>query len=884
METEKTLYILDAYAFIYRSFYAFNSKPLINEAGFNVGSIFGFFKTLHSLIKKYRPPYFAVALDSKVPTFRHKMYSQYKANRRESPKELHEQVPIIENILRSCGFAVEEMDGYEADDIIASLVRRARKEGFGLRIISGDKDLLQLVDPNVTMLKQEKGGKWEEYGIEEVKRDWDVPPSLILDLLSLTGDSADNVPGVKGIGGKTAAKLLNEYKSLEEIYEKIDNIKGSTKTKLLSGKEDAFFSKKLIKLNDSLAVGNMDRYQTKSINFANSIPIFKKYGLPSLIKLYSEPLIPNQSDVENIEATTNIEVGVFNGSVIVLNTFSEIKKVLDIAQKEPSINLILEEKIENKQLDVSFSFQNSQYTFSLIFCDEYIKVEHEAVPRKEVIDAIDHFFLSNAIFVLHDAKTLWHILQRQALNFPKNIFDPMIALYLIQPEKKDYSFEELKSFLQDLSQDNNIKLESQLEILQISYNILPKHLENLGLSELFWKIEIPLIPLLANMEKTGIKLNREYLKSFEKELTENIEMLEKNATQLVGECVNLASYKQLQTLLFEKRGVIPAKKIKTGFSTSSEVLEKLVGDDPLIPIILEYRTLSKLKSTYTTSLIELADENSRVHTHFIQTGTATGRLSSQNPNLQNIPARSDLGLKVRGAFCAEEGKKLVSSDYSQIELVVLSHISGDEVLQKIIREGVDVHKRVASLIFNVAEDLVTNEMRTMAKAINFGVIYGMSAYGLSEELHISRNDAKTFIESYFETYKGVKAFIEETYAKCKESGEVRTLFGRRRSVPEIQSSKRQIKELGQRIAVNTIIQGSAADIMKKAMIDVDVALKKAKIDAKILLQVHDELILEAWEEDLDAVITRVKSAMEGAFNLSIPLRCSISTGKRWGSL
>lgn len=882
MIAEKTLYILDAYAFIYRSFYAFNSKPLINSDGFNVGSIFGFFKTLHSLMKKYKPAYFVVALDSKVPTFRHKMYKEYKANRRETPIELHNQVPVIEDVLRTCGFAIEEKAGYEADDIIASLTKQARQEGFNVRIISGDKDLLQLVGTDSKMLKSDKMGKWDEYGMEEVQAEWSVLPSYILDLLSLTGDSADNVPGVKGVGLKTAAKLLNEYKSLEGIYENIESIKGAIKTKLLAGKEDAFFSKKLIILDDSLEMKKISEYATSHINLALSIPIFKKYELPSLAKIYSEPLLWKEKNNEEVLDLQKIMKERTDASAIHITKFSQLKEILHEGGKAFYITLLLTEDAINITLDFAIMLGEAQYTFLLTFDGFLAKLEDDETSREEVINILNSLFASDSVFIMYDAKITYHIMKKYSLNFPKKVFDAMIAIYLIQPSRKDYSFEDVSSALLEEVEGENAR--SEIKSLKLLYNILSKQLENLGLTELFWNIEMLLIPILAEMEENGIRLDKEYLKNFEKELTEKIAMLENNATFLVGEEINLASYKQLQTLLFEKRGLIPAKKIKTGFSTSSEVLEKLIDDDPLIPVILEYRTLSKLKSTYTATIIDIADKDSRVHTHFIQTGTATGRLSSQNPNLQNIPARSDLGLKVRCAFCSEEGKKLISSDYSQIELVVLAHLSNDEVLQKIIREGKDVHKRTASLIFNVAEELVTSDMRAMAKAVNFGVIYGMSAYGLSEELHISLKVAKDFINSYFDTYKGVENFIEEAYRKCEESGEVRTIFGRRRDVLEIRSSKKQTRELGQRLAVNTIIQGSAADIMKKAMIDVDLAIKESKLDAKILLQVHDELILEARDSDVDQVTTLVKETMEKAYSLSVPLRCSVSSGKKWGNL
>ena len=814
---------MDAYAFIYRSYYAFGAnKALTNKEGFNVSAIFGFFKSLHSLIKTYSPEYFVVALDSKVPTFRHKMYAEYKANRRETPKDLHAQIPFIEEAIKASGFALVEKPGYEADDVMASITRQARDEGFASCIISGDKDLMQLVCDDVKIIKQDEKSKWKIYGADDVEKDWGVPPSLILDLLSITGDASDNVPGIKGIGIKGAVKLLTEYKSLQGIYANVEKVKGATYKKLIEGKDDAFFSQKLIMLDSSLDVANMEKYSTKEVELAKAVPIFERLGLPSLVKLYAS-----------------------SGSKSSASSSKDISKEVS---SEPLFSLQKDSVKDDKS-------------------EEEIEV------------------IADDFCVLYDGKKIYH--KRGEIDFSHPIFDIMIAAYLISPDKKDYSFSSiLHEFLKDASREDSTEDSAPKGegIFLRLYKILQDKLVADGLFRLFNTIEMPLIPLLAKMEMKGIKLDSKKLTLFAEELDENIKEIEQKAFDLAGYEFNLGSYKQLQKLLFEERGLKPDKKGKTGFSTSSEVLEKLKDEDELVSLILEYRTLSKLRSTYTDSLIELADDQGRVHTHFIQTGTATGRLSSQNPNLQNIPSHNALGRKIREAFCAEKGSVLISSDYSQIELRVLAHISQDELLLQTIREGIDVHRRTASLIFNVAEELVTDEMRAMAKAVNFGIIYGMSAYRLSEELHITRSDASRFISSYFETYKGVQSFIEETYRKCEEDGFVTTLMGRKRYVPEIQSDKKQIKELGRRIAVNTIIQGSAADIMKKSMLDVDASLSQGGYKTAILLQVHDELILEAPSDEVNAVKNLVKKKMEAVYPLNVPLKVSISTGENWGKL
>ena len=868
----KTIYILDAYAFIYRSYYAFQNKPLVNSKGFNVSSIFGFFKSLHSLIKTYKPEYFVVALDSKVPTFRHEMYAEYKANRRKTPLDLHAQIPIIIDILKAIGFATCYFDKFEADDIIASITKKATSSGYAVRIISSDKDLLQLSSPNVEMVKQDIHGKWSVYKEENVKDEWGVSPALILDLLSITGDAADNVPGVKGVGIKGAGKLLADYGSLDGIYQNIENIKGALKQKLLDSKKEAFFSRELIKLDNSLEIGDIESFSLININLTNALPMFKEMELPSLAKLYGEVIETTTIREEKIEKNTKKEE---------LDLFAQeasniIEKIYDATS--------LKKAIEKAKSHIYLSIEEK--TLHLNIEDTH----YEVLLSEKIIEVLNSWFSSNTLFVLYDGKKIYHTIHtlQPNLNFPHHFFDVMIAAYLIAPDSKDYSLVSLVRTYIDValskeSDETLSKEEKAIYTLKL-YSIFSCILAKDERINLFNNIEMPLLVLLSQMEINGIKLDTEKLLNFSKELDEKIKNIEKEAENEVGHEFNIASYKQLQTVLFDERGLKPDKKNKSGFSTSSEVLEKLKDFDILPSLILEYRSLSKLRSTYTDSLANLVDSKMRIHTHFIQTGTATGRLSSQNPNLQNIPSHDSLGMRIREAFCAEEGNILISSDYSQIELVVLAHISKDPILNEIIKEGVDVHKRTVSIIFGVFEDDVTKEMRAIAKAVNFGVIYGMSAFGLSEELHISRKEASAFISAYFNTYKEVATFIQNTYIECETKGYVETIMARRRYVPEIKSNVRNIKELGKRIAVNTIIQGSAADIMKKAMLDVAKTLKEAKLKTKILLQVHDELILESLKNEAEESIVLVKNTMEEAYKLSVPLRTSISTGKNWGQL
>ena len=908
---EKIIYILDTYAFIYRSYYAFSNKMLVNKEGVNVSAVFGFFKSLHTLLKTYKPPYFVAALDSKVPTFRHKMYKEYKANRLKTPKDLHAQIPIIEDILKVMGISTCEMAGFEADDIIASITKTAKDNNFSVRIISKDKDLLQLLDKDVKMIKQNASSQWSIYDEDMVVEEWGVPPQLILDLLSITGDSSDNVPGIKGVGVKGAQKLLCQYASLEGIYDNIDKITGVLKKKLLDGKNDAFFSKELIKLDNSIKIDNLELYSTVNISPSFATFFFEKLELPSLSKLYQKEFFygPKKDILNTKETTANNKTisenitekkSAIAPCIKPIREVSKLCKALENIIKKDVIGFSVWKDERKKCLEFLFceksesNIERESIFFTLSFSKEISFFNDESsLPESEnnkIIQKLNDIFLSNTLFIMYDAKNIYKALKESDnyFLFPKKIFDVMIASYLICPDRKNYSLPSIVETFVDTNFMEESRVEEDRNTLSFYliplYDTLLQNLKNIDALTLFYEIEMPLTRLLGDMEYIGIKIDKKTLESFAKELDENIKNVEKKVFDIVGGTFNIASYKELQSILFEKRGLAPQKKGKTGFSTSSEVLEKLKDQDPIIPLILEYRLFSKLRSTYTDSLISLADSSSRLHTHFIQTGTSTGRLSSKNPNLQNIPARTSLGLRIRRAFCGKEGCLLISSDYSQIELRVLAHLSQDEKLISIIRDGVDVHKRTGSLIFGMPEEEINDDMRAVAKAINFGVIYGMSSYRLSEELHISVSEASHFISSYFDVYKGVRDFIETTYLECKKIGYVSTIMGRRRYVAELKSDKKQIMELGKRIAVNTRVQGSASDIMKKAMLDVDKALKKAKLKTSILLQVHDEIILESPIDETEYAMKLIKTEMETTYPLSVPLSISISKGKTWSML
>ena len=956
---EKTVYVLDSYGLIFRCYFAFISRPLTNQRGENVSAIFGFFRNFHYILQHYKPGYIVAAMDSKTKTFRHEMYDQYKANRPKTPEDLHAQVPWICETLEALGIPVLQCDGYEADDIIATVSRKCRESGRTCRILSGDKDLMQLVDESTQILKPVTGGEtWKVTGIEGVEAEWGVQPPQLLDLLSLYGDSADNIPGVRGVGVKTAAKLIGDYGDLDGIYAHIDEIKGAMQKKLADGKKDAYFSRDLVCLCDTVpcpdidAAINRDQY---TFNYAAAADLLMKYGVPSVAKSYaslgvengqgggeslplgctssqpttsagdppatppadfSEPAVLNlvQNDTSNYRALTNLP---------------ELTSYIDAALSYPVPEQGRREVAYDSETDGLDTMAANILGFSLCFeagKAVYIPIARDSgdlfadttgIPLKDALTQLLRLFQAKDLTVImHNAKFDLKVL---ATNIKKagfknaeltekilesKIYDTMIYAWLQNPErtgKNSYSLESLGEQIlglkgiefSDIVEKGqtfaDVPLEKAapygaedadftLKLAQAQQKSDEGHLKDL------FALEMKVLPILTLMELTGIHLDTATLQAYNKELTEGIAAAEQAIYKEVGHEFNIASPKQLQTVLFEERGLKAGKKTKTGYSTDTSVLEELAYEDPVPRMILEYREMAKLKSTYVESLPKLVDDQGRIHTDFVQTGTATGRLSCREPNLQNIPVRNEAGRRIRSAFTAPEGKVLISADYSQIELVVLAHLSGDKNMSQSFIDGTDVHKATAALIYGVAPDAVTPEMRRTAKTINFGVIYGMSAFRLARDLGISRTQASQFIENYFAQYSSVDSFIKDTIKKAEETGWVETLFGRRRPIMNINSRNKLEKSAAERIAVNTPVQGSAADIVKTAMISVSEALAKTKSLARLLLQVHDELIFECPDEQatIDATIALIKDKMENAVKLNVPLRVSIEYGKNWG--
>ena len=945
--TQDTLYLLDSYGLIYRSYFAFVSHPLTNKAGENVSALYGFFRSLAMILKTYRPQYFLAAFDSRTPTFRHEWYPEYKATRDKTPEDLHAQIPHIEKILTTLGIACLRKDGFEADDIIATLARRAEKEGRRCVIISGDKDLAQLVGDFVSVLKPDKSEALAHCGIEEVKEHWGVAPVQMLDYLSLIGDSADNIPGVKGIGPKTAVKLLQDYGTLDSVYEHIDAITGATQKKLAAGKDSAYFSKKLITLAADVPIeGTLEDYRCDALHYAEAATLLKEYELPRLGELYAkaaeeadttgaEGVNPatgaetaQEAGAKSIggadsipEAGTNIqsdagsgtqpaELRKNTGEYRTVTDAKELEAVIAAAEAQGFAAFDCETTGLNPLYDSLVGFSLSLQAGTGIYvplkapAPELGEQPFPVMPYPAAKELLVRLWSNKALtLVLHNGKFDYQVL-RTAKIFTSagcRLFDTMIAAWLLEPDNLNFGLENLAETqlgLQGINykdvvpkgctfaavplpQATEYAAEDADLTLQLYHRYKPA-LEQAHLTALFETLEMPLMPLLADMEAQGIFLKKEELAAFSEELAETLARDEAEIYKLVGHPFNIASPKQLQEVLFTERKLPTGKKTKTGYSTDISVLEELAAIDELPAKILDYRASAKLKSGYADALPLLADTHGRIHTSFIQTGTATGRLSSRDPNLQNIPIRGEEGRKIRKAFYAADGCKLISADYAQIELVILAHFSQDENLVKAFRHGTDVHAATAALIFNVPVENVVPDMRRIAKVINFGVMYGMSAFRLANQLRISRTEAAEFITRYFTTYAGVSAFMEILKESAAEKGFVETLMGRRRYIRAINSKNQTQRAAAERIAINTPIQGSAADIVKTAMLRVDRALKQQQLKARLLLQVHDELILEAPDAEVDAVKALLKQEMEHVVELAVPLRVSIEAGSCWG--
>ena len=943
------LVLIDSYAIIYRSYFAFLSRPLRNSSGMNVSAVYGFFKFLFSLFEQHRSDRFVAVFDSKGRTFRHDIFDQYKATRQKTPDDLIAQVPLVEEILAALGLPLLRAEGYEADDVIATLARRCQREDRTCWIVSGDKDLLQLVGGSVRALRPQDGGGVRELGVEEVRQEWGVGPEGILDYLSLTGDASDNVPGVPGVGDKTALKLFTQFSGLDEIYASLDAVKpDSLKAKLASGRESAYLSRRLITLSDDLDLGlvSLDELDVPDLDLQAAAPLFLREGMRSLagqpassrnapdasrqarklpfgqaapLKGSEKPSVPGSAaapkpaspagpglfeaeETAPPQATRSLPDPSQGGVYDSVTTEAGLAGLVDACLEAGVFAFDTEtdglDPIIASMVGFSLSCSPGRASYVPLRSPDAQTVDIEAVRRQ-----LGRLFASEAQAVGHNIKFDFHVVRRLGIRIRNRIFDTMVAAWLLDAESNSFSLESLSERLlglSGLSFDDVVPKGSTFETVPLAlatryaaedadftfrlHILLAEELKREGLDPIFREMEMPLLPILAEMEEKGIRVNAPELRTYGLELEKELDSIEKQAWNLVGREFNLASTKQLQEILFTERKLPSLKRTKTGFSTDTAVLEELAPLDPVPALILRQRTLSKLKNTYVDNLADLAERSGRVHTNYIQTGAATGRLSSKDPNLQNIPVRDEEGRRIRASFTAEPGKVLISADYSQIELVVMAHLSGDENLIKAFRDGVDIHKRTAAFIFGIDEADIMPDQRRVAKTINFGVIYGMSAFRLAKDLGIPNARAQEFIEAYFTTYSGVAAFIQSTIARTEASGYTTTMFGRRRKISAINSRNRTERQAAQRVAVNTPIQGSAADIVKRAMLRVDRALAAEAPEVEMLLQVHDELVFEAPEASVGRATTILRREMEGAALLSVPLRVSIETAFSWGEM
>lgn len=927
---KNTVYILDSYGLIYRCYFAFINRPLTNKDGNNVSAIFGFFRNLHSILKHYNPQFIACAMDSKTATFRHEMYKEYKATRNKTPEDLHAQIPWIDEILTDLGIPVLQCDGYEADDIIATVAKKCAQQGKSCRILSGDKDLMQLVTETTQILKPDHADVWKVTGPQGVQAEWGVPPEQLLDLLSLYGDSADNIPGVQGVGVKTAGKLLEQYKNLDGIYEHIDEIKGAMQKKLIDGKENAYFSQKLIRLCDTVPCSDIDDAVNNPIqlNFEKAAQKLNQYGVPAVAKQYAElavesgtsssatTMIQSQAEESQTEQIPSLEVKQNQGDYSVVTNLEELQNHINLIEENEKIvafdcETTSLDTLNTQLVGFSLSSQAGKGIYVPLYTSNLFE-NLDFIPQEKALEQIARLFNNPQVTViLHNGKFDYKVLRSNGIKINNNkvsckLVDTMIAEWLLNSDKtgkNSYSLEylaETKLGLKGIEYEDLVPKGQTFADLPVEkaypyaaedadftfqlWQKLEPQLKSQNLYELFTSTEMRLMPLLAEMEIQGIHLDSQTLYDYNKELTIGIEDIQNKIYSTVGHTFNIASPKQLQEVLFTERGLKPTKKTKTGYSTDTSVLEELALYDPVPKMILEYRELAKLQSTYVETLPSMCDKNERIHTDFIQTGTATGRLSCREPNLQNIPVRNEAGRKIRSAFTATPGTILISADYSQIELVVLAHLSQDKNMCNAFISGTDVHKATAALIFGVPQEEVTPQMRRTAKTINFGVIYGMSAFRLANDLGISRTQAAEFIENYFKTYSSVNDFINSTIQKTEETGFVQTIFGRKRHIANINSKNKLEKSGAERMAVNTPVQGSAADIVKKAMLDVSKALEEENTQAKLILQVHDELLVECPDnpQTIEKTISIIKEKMENAVKLNVPLKVSIEYGKNWG--
>lgn len=871
----KKIVLIDGHSILNRAFYGL--PDLTNSEGLHTNAVYGFLNIMFKILEEEHPDYLAVAFDRHEPTFRHEKFADYKGTRKPMSDELREQVPVMKEVLVAMGVTIVEKPGYEADDLLGTIARHAEAEGMEVSLVSGDRDLLQLATEHIKIRipkTKSTGTEVEDYFAEDVFAKYQVTPKQFIDVKALMGDSSDNIPGVPGIGEKTATNLIVAYGSIENAYGHVEEITPKRAKESLSGHYDMAVMSKELATIDTNADFEFELGQTEmhDLYTPEVYPLFKRLEFKNLLSRFSCEMPEQKSE----------------GHFQVITDLAEAKAFLDGADgKEVSVN-ILQEKGNLSGISVAYALDRIAY----FPCSEKI-------PQDQVVQLAGLLCDQTQRLVTADLKTL---LKYVRVTDRTKCFDMTIAAYLLNPLKNDYDYDDVAKDYLDLMVPSKedlfgkLKAEKALTEKPESYQkmacyvayiafascaALEAKLEESGMKRLFYDMEMPLVFTLSDMEKEGIRTDAAALKAYGMELAEKIAEAEKNIYEAAGEEFNINSPKQLGVILFGKLNMPNGKKTKTGYSTAADVLEKLAPDYPLVSDILEYRQLTKLKSTYADGLASYIMEDSRIHSNFNQTITATGRISSTEPNLQNIPIRMELGRLIRKVFIPKDGYVFVDADYSQIELRVLAHMSDDQKLIEAYRQAEDIHRLTASQVFHTPFDEVTDLQRRNAKAVNFGIIYGISSFGLSQGLSISRKEAQDYIENYFRTYPKIKSFLDKMVTDAKEKGYAETIFGRRRPVPELKSSNFMQRSFGERIAMNSPLQGTAADIIKIAMIRVHDRLEAAGMKSKLILQVHDELLVEAAEDELGQVKQILADEMTHAAELQVELAIDMNVGYNW---
>ncbi len=900
------LFLIDGSALFYRSYFAFSRNPLINSKGEDTSATFGFLNSLVKIIENEKPEYIAVIFDTKEPTFRHKMYEEYKATREKMPDEMSAQYPRLVDSLKRLDFLLLEKEGYEADDIIGTLAKRFASDDLQVYIVSGDKDMAQLVNDHVFLYTPAKGNaKPEILGAEEVKEKMGITPGQVVDWLALMGDSSDNIPGVPKVGKVTATKLLNQFNSLSGVYDNIEEVdRPAIKQSLIDNKDKALLSQKLATIETDMPVEySLDAMKFKLWDLNTVHDLLKELEFRRLHERMQN-FVHTSGTIDMFDSHTEKEV-----NYTLIDSLEQFNKFIKKLKKQEYYVFDLETDslniLEAEIAGIAFSWKKDE--------GYYIPLHHPDVSLDEtkVYETLKPIFADPLIYkIAQNIKFDAGIIEQHGIAVDGIYFDTMIAAYLLNPGEQvkldklsekylNYEMIHIEELIgsgkkQKLMTDIPAKevysyAAEDADITWQLFELFKPQLKKLNMDELFYDLEMPLVRVLMSMEHYGVTVDVELLKKISDEISIILEKLENDIYKQAGEIFNINSPQQLGVVLFqnlkihEHLGYRKPKKTKTGqFSTSEKTLERY-AEHPIINNILEIRKLSKLKNTYLDAIPQLVNpKTGRVHTSFNQTVAATGRLSSSNPNFQNIPIRTEIGREIRRAFIPSKNSNLIlSADYSQIELRIMAHLSEDEAMKSAFNNNLDIHTATAALIFGVDVEDVDADMRRKAKEINFGIIYGMSRYGLADRLHIDVMEAQDFIDNYMATYSGVARYMKDIVKSAKEKGYVETIMHRRRYVPELKNSNRQIREFGERTAINTPIQGSAADMIKLAMIEIDDLIRREDIPAQMILQVHDELIFDIEKNAVDAFKNKLRDVMENALPLSVPLVVDIGVGENW---